>query len=189
MLDPDSSSVDSVSSDVIDFALLAAIVDRPCTPLVAIQRTRDICRPWLHPTIEVLDHRLVRHRRAGRLTAAKSDHLHLTGLGHSTLRQLLLHGVPTHSHILEELVESVRVALAGQLEPEARKDLYRALLQGRDACVEAQLDRLTACAASGDAVESTIRYAVSRSRACRAALSIMLDDTCRDAHSHQGVRA
>ena len=179
MLNHSAPDCGLVSGDIIDFAVLGSLAERPRMPMDTIEFVRELCHPWLWPTGDVVRARLSRHLEAHLIEVTTTKQLHLTHTGQEAVRAYVAHGIATHSHELEVLCESLRLALADQLEPEARVHMYEALLHARDSCLANQLGRLSACRTLGKAAEASVQYGVAMAEAQRAAIGNLLQETRR----------
>ena len=175
MSNANSVNSEALAGDIIDFAVLGALAEKPRMPPRAHEVVLEICRPWLYPTGDVVRARFGRHLAASRVQLNGSGQLELTRSGQATVRAFLVNGVDTASHGLRVLSESLRLSLADQLEPDARVRMFEALLRARDECLAAQVGRLNTCRALGRSVDASAQLGVAIAQAHRAAISDLLE--------------
>ena len=166
--------------DVLDLAVLAALSDGEAAPRTVVQTVRCLCRPWLHPTTDVVCARLAAHVDDGHAVSLSTGAVRLTRTGRRVLGSYVIHGVRSANHGLEELGESLRLSLAHHLTAEERRELHEQLLDARTRCLSAQRNRLAASGARDQVVDGSIRYGIALAEARLRALRGLLAPKLRN---------
>jgi hypothetical protein len=128
----------ATSTFVIDLAALGVLSDGPNAADAVCRHVQSVCRPWLAPTRCVVHDRLVAALSDGLLDVDGAERLALTGAGRARLRALLLRPMDGAAHGLLPLIETLKLALADQLDADGRQRLLRELVALRTRCLEAQ---------------------------------------------------
>lgn len=123
---------------VIELAVLGVLSDGPERPDAVVRHVQAVCRPWLAPTGCVVHDRLVVALEVGTLARDAGDRVGLTDAGRARLRALLTGGSEGVGHGLLPLVETLKLALADQLDMAGRKRLLDELVALRTRCLNAQ---------------------------------------------------
>ncbi len=126
------------STIVIDLAVLGLLIDGPTPSGALCAHVQAVCHPWLTPTHCVISDRLVAWMERGAVTLEADGRVALTPTGREHLRGLVARPAADHCHGLLPLVETLKLALADQLDPGERQALLHELVKLRARCLRAQ---------------------------------------------------
>jgi hypothetical protein len=122
----------------MELAVLGVLSDGPDRPEAVAGHVQAVCRPWLAPTRCVVHDRLVAALENGWLSLDADGRLRLTEAGRARLRGLLTTSLEGAGHGLLPLVETLKLALADQLDAAGRRRLLDELVELRARCLGAQ---------------------------------------------------
>lgn len=121
------------SSTSLDLAVLGLTI-RGAQRLPALcQAVQMLMAPWVTPTVEVIEGRVVR-LCAGAELQLTGDAVRATGAGRQAFANLMQRGLPEHHHPLALAVEAVKLACLDVLEPAAQRVVAADLVAVRDRC-------------------------------------------------------
>lgn len=141
VVEPNRSTEETMPGDIIDFAVLAALTEKDLESDQIVAIIRELTRPWLHPTGDVIQSRLSCHSLQGRIELSMDGDYRLTTAGRSALRFFVVHGVARCPAGFRELAESLRVVLADQLPVDDRQQLFAELMDAQDENIGEQIRR------------------------------------------------
>lgn len=129
----------ATSTIAIDLATLGVLTDGPSTPDALCRHVQTVCRPWLTPTRCVVCDRLIGWIERGMVEHRSDGTVALTAPGRDQLRALVVAPARAHCHGLLPLLETLKLALADELDHSERQTLLRELVQLRASCFGAQV--------------------------------------------------